>query len=54
MASLTIKQARRLLGKDADNISDALLEKEIEVATFLKDLFFDNLKKNLKKWTKSL
>lgn len=40
MAMLTINQARRVLGKDAQGVSDAELERDIETATFLKDLFF--------------
>jgi len=40
MSILTIAQARKVLGKDADGVSDTDLEKDIEAATFLKDIFF--------------
>ncbi|MGI5828421.1 MAG: hypothetical protein ACOX6V_05375 [Patescibacteria group bacterium] len=41
MDTLTIKQARRVLGKDSQGVSDADLMRDIETATLLKDLFFD-------------
>ena len=41
MLTLTLKQARKILGKDAQNVSDAVLESDIQTATLLKDLFFD-------------
>ena len=47
--TISIKKARKLLGKDANNITDEELEKDIEAATLLKDLFFSsyiNSKKN--------
>lgn len=37
---LTIKEARKILGKLADTISDKELEKEIDSAALLKDIFF--------------
>ena len=46
MKTVTVNQARRVLGKDAQGVSDADLERDIETATFLKDLFFDNYTKN--------
>lgn len=46
MDTLTIKQARRILGKDAQGATDTDLERDIETATFLKDLFFDNYTKS--------
>lgn len=41
IGKMTIKQARTILGKLAIDISDEELEKDIEAATLLKDLFFD-------------
>lgn len=38
--SMTIKQARKLLGKMAESLSDEELEKEIQSANLLKELFF--------------
>lgn len=46
MDTLTIKQARRILGKEAQGVSDTDLERDIETATLLKDLFFDNYTKS--------
>lgn len=40
MFTLTVSQARKILGKDAEGISDTDLEKDIETATFFKDIFF--------------
>lgn len=39
-SQLTVKKARRFLGKDAKGISDEELEKDIEIAELLKNLFF--------------
>ena len=44
MATLTVKQARAILGKEAQDASDADLERDIEVASMLKELFFENFK----------
>jgi hypothetical protein len=44
MKTLTLNNARKILGKDALNVSDEELEKDIETAELLKDLFFKNLK----------
>ncbi len=41
MASLSIKQAKRVLGKDSLGVSDSDLEIDIETATLLHDIFFD-------------
>lgn len=41
--SLTIQQARAILKIDESGVSDAELKDNIEVATLLKDIFFDNL-----------
>jgi len=46
---MTIEQARKLLGKEAENLSDEELQRDIDVATMLKDLFFDQLVKDRKK-----
>ncbi len=40
LLAMTIKQARKVLGKEADKFSDEEIERFIDVATFLKDLFF--------------
>lgn len=40
MSTLTLKKARKLLGKMADSISDEELKKEIETANLLKEIFF--------------
>lgn len=53
MANLTIKQARRVLGKDAQGVSDAELERDIEAAAMFKDLFFDYHTKNRKSLAKT-
>jgi len=38
---MTVNQARKILGKVAESMSDAEIEQDIEVANFLKDLFFE-------------
>lgn len=45
---MTIKQARKLLGKDAQIVSDEELEKEIETARILKELYFNLNARNKK------
>ena len=45
---MTIKQARKLLGKMAEPISDEELEKEIQTANLLKELFFNFSARNQK------
>lgn len=40
---MTIIQARKILGKEAREVSDEQLEKDIQTAILFKDLFFDNL-----------
>jgi hypothetical protein len=49
METLTLKNARKILGKDAHMVSDEDLEQEIDIAVLLKDLFFDNYIKERKK-----
>ena len=39
--SITLKQARKLLGKMAENITDEELDKEIKVAELLKAIYFN-------------
>ncbi len=39
--SITLKQARKLLGKIAENISDEELEKDIKTAELLKAIYFN-------------
>lgn len=43
---MTIKYARKILGKLAENISDKELLKEIEVAEAFKEFFFNQLTKS--------
>ncbi len=50
---MTIKSARRILGKDARGVSDADLKRDIETATLLKDIFFDFLTNSQNKLAKS-
>ncbi|SRR5258706_16423777 len=40
MAKLTIKRARKILGKSADKITDEELLRDIKAAEILKNLFF--------------
>lgn len=42
---MTIKRARQILGKDADGITDAELEKEIKTAEVLKNLYLQKIVK---------
>lgn len=46
---MTINEARKILGVLSDNISDDEIERDIEAARLLKDLFFEQLKKTRKK-----
>ncbi|MGI5841265.1 MAG: hypothetical protein ACOX6N_03550 [Patescibacteria group bacterium] len=45
MANLTLTKARKILGKLAEGVSDADLEKEMKTAQLLKMLYFNHLKK---------
>lgn len=48
MAKLTITQAKKILGKAAEGISDEQLEQDIRAAELLKNLYFQQvLRKNL-------
>jgi hypothetical protein len=38
---MTIKEARKILGKDAENISDEDIRRDIDMAVLFKDLFFN-------------
>ena len=49
---MTIKQARRILGKDAAETSDIELERDIEVAALFFDLFMSFRTKNRKSLAK--
>ncbi len=40
LAKMTIEQARRLLGKEARSLTDEELERDIDAAEVLKDIFF--------------
>ncbi|OGK13846.1 hypothetical protein A2861_04520 [Candidatus Roizmanbacteria bacterium RIFCSPHIGHO2_01_FULL_38_15] len=40
---MTIKEARKILGKDAINLSDQEIVRDMEMAEFLKNLFFKKL-----------
>ena len=50
---MTIKEARRILGKEAIDVLDEDIEKDIEAATLFKDLFFNQLLKNRKQASKA-
>lgn len=49
MEKLTVKEARRILDTDANQVSDEVLEQDIEAATLFRDLFFNKLTKSPKK-----
>lgn len=53
MKTLTINQTRRLLGKDAQGVSDAELERDIEAAELFFSLFIDFRTKNRKTLAKT-
>lgn len=44
---MTIKQARRILGKLGEGLSDKDLEKELEFTRFLAELVFDAYKREI-------
>lgn len=46
MVALTLKQARKILGKEAAKVSDEVLVQNIETATLLKDIFIEYYSKN--------
>jgi len=45
---MTIKQARKILGKQSRGVSDKELQRDIEVAELLKSLFFNMTTNSLK------
>ena len=53
MTTLTVNQARRVLGKDAQGVSDEELERDIEVAALFFNLFIDFRTKNRKSLAKT-
>jgi len=53
MKTLTINQARRALGKDAQGVSDAELERDIEAAALFFNLFIELRTKNSKTLAKT-
>lgn len=53
MKTLTINQARRLLGREAQGVSDAELERDIEAAALFCILFIDFRTKNRKTLAKT-
>lgn len=53
MATLTVNQARRVLGKDAQGVTDAELERDIEAAALFFNLFIDFRTKNRKSLAKT-
>lgn len=53
MSQLTIKQARRILGKEAQGVSDADLERDIEVAALFFNIFMEMQTKNRKTLAKT-
>ena len=38
---MTVDQARKILGKTAENMTDLEIEEDIKTATLFKDLFFE-------------
>jgi len=42
---LTAEEARKILGADSANISDADIQKDIDTAELLKNIFFSMLRK---------
>ncbi len=52
MNTLTLKSARKVLGKAAHGVSDEQLQKEIDAAILLKDFFFDSYLKDRKRMVK--
>jgi hypothetical protein len=42
---MTIKQARTILGKEAEGISNEEIQRDIEAAELLKNLFFEMIKR---------
>ncbi len=46
MKSYSISYARKVLGKAAEGVSDEQLQKDIDAAHLLKDLFFDEYKRS--------
>ncbi len=46
--AINLRKARKILGKLAENISDDELEKELQTARLLKDLFFSFNTRNKK------
>jgi len=53
MQLVTVKQARRIAGKDAQGVSDAVLESDIEAATLFFNLFIGFRTKNRKTLAKT-
>lgn len=53
MKTLTINQARRVLGKDAQGVSDAELERDIEAAALFFNYYIDFRTKNRKTLAKT-
>lgn len=50
----TILEARKILGKLAKNLSDEEIQKDIDSATLLKDLFFEKILHDRKMSTQTL
>lgn len=48
---MTVKEARRLLGKEVADATDVELQSDIETAELLKNLFFDHIVANRKEKT---
>lgn len=46
---MTVEQARKVLAEEAKNLTDEEIMSDIEAAEYFKDLFFNNLIKNLKR-----
>lgn len=49
----SIKKARNILGKTAQGVSDEEIQRDIDTATFLKDIFFKKVLSGKKKPSQS-
>jgi hypothetical protein len=51
---MTTEQARKVLGYEADNLTDEEIRSDIDTADLFKELFFNNLIKSRKQDSKKL
>lgn len=45
-AKMTVKEIRRLLGKEEEHATDEELQRDIDAANMFKNLFFDDITNN--------